>query len=155
MNCEFQAEMIMKKPVIWCFFAIFILLTQPSVAAECPDFNQFFKEINPANKTWNDLYRLFTTYAAGCDDGAYAEGYSDFVAQSLAKHWSRLDELASLTKRDPNFKDFLLRHIDATGDEKDIKMLLNNARKHCPSTQSTLCKEIEKAALSVLKGLEQ
>ncbi len=145
----------MKKPVIWCLFAILILLVQPCLAAECPDFNQFFKEINPANNTWNDLYRLFTKYASGCDDGAYAEGYSEFVAQSLAKYWSRFDELASLTKRNPNFKYFVIRHIDATDDEKDIKMLLINAREHCPSAQSTLCKEIEKAALSALKELEQ
>jgi len=49
----------------------------------------------------------------------------------------------------------VLRHIDATDDEKDIKMLLNNARKHCPAAQSALCKKIEKAALSALKELEK
>ena len=136
-------------------FAVLILLIQPCAAAECPEFDQFFKEINPTKKTWNDLYRLFTAYSSACGDGAYADGYSDFVAQSLAKYWDRLDELVSLIKRDPNFKHFVLRQIDGTDSEKDIKMLLNNARKHCPSAQSPLCKEIEKAALSVLQELEQ
>ncbi len=144
----------MNKPAIWCAFAMLIFLAQPCVATECPEFDQFFKEINPAKKTWKDFYRLFTTYPSGCDDGVYAEGYSDFVAQSLAKYWNRFEELASLTEHDPTFKDFVLKHIDATDDEEDIKMLLNNARKRCPSDHAALCKEIEKAALSALKELE-
>lgn len=145
----------MKKPAIWCFFAILILLTQPCVAAECPEFDQFFKEVDLAKKTWNDLYRLFTTYSSsGCDDGAYAEGYSDFVSRSLAKYWNLFPELASLTEHDSLFMDFVLKHIDATDDENDIKMLLKNARKRCQQGQAALCKEIEKAAISALKEIK-
>jgi len=146
-----------RRGLYWLavFLAVLILLIQPCVAAECPEFDQFFKEIDPTKKTWNDLYRLFTSYSSTCGNRAYAEGYSDFVAQSLAQYWDRFDELDSLTKRDPNFKHFVLRQIDGTDSEKDIKMMLNNARKRCPSAQSALCKEIEKAALSALKELEQ
>ncbi|MEW6714872.1 MAG: hypothetical protein AB1306_07260 [Nitrospirota bacterium] len=131
----------------------FVLIGQPSLAlAECPDFGIFLKEIDPAQKTWKNLYRLFKTYQV-CDDGAYGEGYSDFVAQSLSKYWDRFDELTSLTKHDPSFQNFVLKHIDATDDPDDLKLLLNNVRKRCPSTDVSFCKEIEQAALSALESI--
>ena len=38
----------------------FILLGQPIfTSAECPDFSIFFKEIDPATKTWKILYRFY------------------------------------------------------------------------------------------------
>ena len=129
----------------------FILLGQPILsAAECPDFSIFFKEIDPATKTWKILYRFYKNYP-GCDDGAYGEGYADFVVLSLAKHWGRLNELVSLVKHDPSFQDFVLKHIDETADSDDLRLLLKNVRQQCPSTGSQLCTEIERAALSALE----
>lgn len=114
------------------------------------DVAQFVKEIDPATKTWKDLYKLFKTYT-GCDDGIYGEGYSDYVAQSLGKYWNRLGELTALIKKDSLFEDFILKHIDATDDPADLKAILNNARTNCPRSNSNLCKKIEKAALSALE----
>lgn len=139
----------MKKIYVFAIMIVFILASQPCLAIDCPDFGRFIKDTDSTHKTWKDLHRLFST-AKGCDDGAYAEGYSDFVAQSLAKHWERLSELVTLTLTDSNFHDFVLKHIDATADPDDIAILLDNAQKRCPSGSITLCKEIEKAALSTM-----
>ncbi len=118
----------------------------------CPDFENFITEIDPEHKTWKDLYKLFKAYQdQDCDDGAIAEGYSDFVAQSLARHWDRIEELASLASKDDAFRIFVLEHIDATADTGDLSLLLSNAQKKCPTTSSQLCAEIAKAALSALE----
>jgi hypothetical protein len=139
----------MKIILICSALCWFFLIAQPSLAVDCPDEAKFFEATNPARNTWKDLYRLFKTYR-GCDDGVFAEGYSDFVAQSLAKHWDRFPELVSLVTNDSVFRDFILRHIDATADQDDITSLLKNVRAQCPSGSTSLCKEIEKAALSAI-----
>jgi len=134
------------------------LTVRHSFAAEgwagCPDVTRFIEETDSKHKTWEDLYRLFNAYP-GCDDGLYAEGYSDFVAQSLAKHWDNFHELASLVGKDPTFRDFILRHIDTTAAQGDLITLLDNARTRCPSSSVLLCKEIEKAVLSAIDRLKK
>ncbi len=142
----------MYKTVIHLIL-VSILLTGGHSSAQwagCPDVAQFVKEIDPATKTWKDLYRFFKTYP-GCDDGVYGEGYSDFVSQSLSKYWNRLNELSSLIKKDPSFEDFVLNHINATADPQDIKAMLNNARTKCSVNHKAICTKIENAALSVLQ----
>ena len=120
------------------------------MAIECTDFERFIKETDPAHKTLKDLYRLFST-TKECDDGAYAEDYSDFVAESLAKHWDRFPELVAISSKDRSFHDFVLKHIDATADSDDIASLLDNAQKRCLNSSNAFCKEIEKAALSAME----
>jgi hypothetical protein len=141
--------------IIFLLFLLlpFYLTVRHSSAAEgwpgCPDLTKFIEGTDSEHKSWKDLYRLFKTYQ-GCDDGVYAEGYSDFVARSLAKHWDHFEELVALVANDPAFHDFILRHIDATAAQGDITALLGNARTRCPSNSVLFCKEIEKAALSAL-----
>ncbi len=142
----------MKITFVTLTIVLTVLLGKPHLtAADCPDYALFFNEINPAKKSWTDFYKYYKTYSEYCDDGVYGEVYSDFVVQSLAKYWNRFDELMSLIKKDTNFQEFILKHIDATTDSGDLKLLLKNARKRCPSTSSLFCKELEKAALSALE----
>ncbi len=123
-------------------------------AADCPDYEFFFKEINPAKKTWQNLYRLYKESPSYCDDGAYGEGYSDFVVQSLAKYWNRFDELLSFTKKDHSFQSFILKHIDATTDLDDLKKLSKNVREICPTSEIPFCKEIDKKARAAIEDIK-
>jgi hypothetical protein len=113
----------------------------------CPDLQVFIEKTNPDHSSWKDLYRLFKTYQ-GCDDGAYAELYSDFVARSLTEHWNRLNELATLTSKDEAFKTFVLEHIRDETVSPYAPTILLNAQKKCPGTHIQLCSDIAKAALS-------
>ena len=121
------------RPIILLLFVLLTLTltVRHNSAAEgwegCPDLTRFIEETDPEHKTWKDLYRLFKTYQE-CDDGVYSEGYSDFVAQSLARHWDHFHELVSLVGNDSTFHDFILRHINATASQGDVAALLNNAR---------------------------
>jgi hypothetical protein len=135
-------------------FLIFMGILLPSGPASaqwpgCMDVAQFVKEIDPTTNTWKDMLRIYKTY--GCDDGVYAEGYSDHVTRSLAKHWDRLGELTSIIKKAPFFEDIVLQHIDATADPHNLKVILKNARTLCPPSNTNLCKKIEKTVMSILE----
>jgi hypothetical protein len=131
-----------------------MLFVQPHLcAADCPDYELFFKEVNPAKKSWKNLYKTYKESPSFCDDGAYGEGYSDFVVQSLAKYWNRFDELLSFTKKDPSFQSFILKHIDATTDLDDLKTLSKNVREKCPVSEVSFCKEIDKKARAAIEDI--
>jgi hypothetical protein len=105
-------------------------------------------------KSWADLRRWFTSYA-DCDDGDLAEGVSDDVAVYLAKKWRDLPKLEREIKREPRFREFVLRHIDATADTDDIEAVKENATRRCPARSSDLCAAIAAAAQSALEEMQR
>lgn len=130
-----------------------VVLPSFSFAANCPEYESFFREVNPAKKSWNDLYKIYKQADSGCDDGVYAEVYSDFVVQSLAKYWDRFDELVTLINKDSLFRDFVLKHIDATTDMGDLEALSRNALQHCPSSAESFCREMDKEARAAIEEI--
>src|SRR5579862_9488583 len=58
-------------------------------------------------RSWDSVYKSYSLYR-NCDDGAIAEGYSESVARILVDHWSTLDQLTVLTKKNPGFFRFTL-----------------------------------------------
>jgi hypothetical protein len=103
-------------------------------------------------RTWKDLYISYLKYSA-CDDGSIAEGWSGFVVSTLSQRWSTLGDLEALIKHDKNYEQFILRHIDATTDEKDLSNIVTHASKDCPDGFEELCSKIGKAAMDALKEL--
>ncbi len=93
---------------------------------------------------WDDFYQSFKRFRH-CDDGAIAEGYTDSVVRLLSSHWNQLQKLSDLSSSDSKFLDFVLRHINATADQDELKKVLINAQTHCPKSAGTLCSMIEKA----------
>jgi hypothetical protein len=105
-------------------------------------------------KSWADLRRWFTRYA-DCDDGDLAEGVSDDVAIYLARKWRDLPKLEHEIKREPRFREFVLRHIDSTADTDDLEAAKKNATQKCPARSSDLCAAIAGAAQSALEDARQ
>ena len=101
-------------------------------------------------RSWDALYKSYTLYQK-CDDGAIAEGYSESVARVLADHWDTLPQLAELAKKDPKFLRFVLRHVDATDDDKDLQKIKTEAKAQCPTGLRTICDDLGKEADSALK----
>jgi len=125
---------------------------------ECPDLKQFFSDMSSQNKNWPDLYDYFKKYNknhVGCDDGVYAEGYDDFVVHRLAKHWEQTGELIVLMKSDPQFGEFIIRHISPTADKDELHLLLSNARHSCPRGQDQFCSEAIARAEKSIKMIEE
>jgi hypothetical protein len=157
MLCTNINNMNKMKLLIWSWSiatAILMATSCSCFAQECPDLEIFITKTAPELKTWQDIYRIVKSYP-GCDDGAYAEAYSEFVVHSLARHWERLGELIILTSADSNFHDFILKHIDATTDPDDIASILINAQKRCQTDNEQFCKEIQWAALEANEDFKE
>ena len=97
-------------------------------------------------KGWMQLQDHFHQHGLGaCDDGDLADAYSDRVDKLLTKQWKDISTLAFLVKSDPEFMQFVLRHVDAKWEEGDIGKVASSARKHCPKSATALCAKIMKA----------
>jgi len=119
----------------------------------CPDAESMINAVREDHlKNWGDLYQLFKRYR-GCDDGALAEGYSDFVVRTLAHRWDTLEDLGKLSIADRTFEEFVLKHIDATADPHDIVIVMSNVKNRCPAESAQLCSAIEKAVRKALQDL--
>ena len=101
-------------------------------------------------KHWSDVYQSFTRFSQ-CDDGAIAEGCSESVARVLVDQWYTLPQLAELAKNDPKFLRFVLRHVDATDDDKDLQRVKTKAKTQCPLALRSICDDLGKEAGSALK----
>jgi len=64
-----------------------------------------------------------------------AEGFSDDVAQLLSKQWTNLDALSRLTAADKRFERFVLRHVDATLSDDELKAIAENSTLRCSATR--------------------
>lgn len=130
--------------------ALVMLSTTVAHAAtpECP--NDELAEVSTTHlKTWDDLYSSYKKFRQ-CDDGAIAEGYSDFVARTLANRWDELSTLNKLVAKDADFRIFVVRHVDATADFGDLAKTSANAQRRCPRGAEALCAAIHDAAESAL-----
>ena len=105
-------------------------------------------------KDWGSLYRLFKQFG-GCDDGAIGEGFSEDVAQLLSKQWTHLDALSRFTTADKTFERFVLRHVDATLSDGELKVIANNSRLHCPTGEKRLCQLLRTRAQSALDEMRK
>jgi hypothetical protein len=103
-------------------------------------------------KNWDNLYRLFKQFG-DCDDGEIGEGFSEDVAQLFSKHWAHLDTLRRLSASDRAFEQFVLRHIDATLSDDELKTIANNSKLHCPSGEKRLCRLVQARVQSSLNEL--
>jgi len=98
---------------------------------------------NEASKPrgWDALYRVYRQYGR-CDDVDAEEGFSESVARILVDHWESLPRLAQLGTADVGFRRFVLGHVDATLDTKDLKRILTMATYSCPHRQNLLCGDL-------------
>lgn len=101
--------------------------------------------------SWQALYDSYVRFGH-CDKGGDAsEGYSEAVVRLLVDHWSELPKLAALFEKHEDFKGFVLRHIDATADDADLKNISRFAQTQCPADIGCLCTAVDKNAEKALE----
>jgi hypothetical protein len=116
---------------------------------ECKEAEQ--KEVILTNsKDWKTFYREFKRLGH-CDDGAMAENFSENVVTLIAKDWKHIGDLGGIIASDGIFRRFVLKHIDATANPDDLKIIISNSRGRCPETERQLCISIESEAKAALK----
>ncbi len=96
-------------------------------------------------KSWKQSHLHFMRYAH-CDDGAIAEGFSESISVLLADHWKDILQLEEILKSDPDFRKFVIRHIDETIPDDRLSRIAKNADKSCPLNLKNLCRDILVAA---------
>lgn len=96
-------------------------------------------------KSWTQLHNYFAKYAH-CDDGAVGEGFSESVSLLLSNQWGNFTRLSGLLKSDPEFRDFILRHVDETVPVERLRNIAKNAVTRCPRSIKSICLEIESKA---------
>jgi hypothetical protein len=101
-------------------------------------------------KSWHALHQQFDRYGS-CDDGAIAEAFTEAVIRLLADRWLEFRDLARLSKTDPTFRSFVMRHIDATVRDEDLTKVAKSARSSCPPGAAALCDNIAAAARRALE----
>jgi hypothetical protein len=90
---------------------------------------------------WEGLHNSFKRFGQ-CDSGRLEEEYSYTLGRLLAHDWNRVDALLELTETDPDFKRFILKHIDENIPEEEAQIITRNARNNCPQHGDWLCKAI-------------
>ena len=109
--------------------------------------------LKSAARNWRSLMNHRKAFAT-CDDGALGEGYSDAVVTLLANRWGQFDEFASLSRRNPAFRRWAIRHIDSTASSDDLKKVARNAAKCAGGTnKQDLCHLVRSAATLALGDL--
>ena len=99
------------------------------------------------------LKLIFSIYNSkkNCDDGAYAEGFSEIVCRSLSRDFKA--SLEALEK-DLDMKKFVMKHIDATADQFDLEKIKGNAAMSCQIKTKSLCEEIGKLATRAIEQIK-
>jgi hypothetical protein len=101
-------------------------------------------------RTWDALYASYKKFGH-CDDGAIGEGYSESVARILADHWSSLPRFDQLAGKDASFREFVIRHLDATLNTDDVERIRGRATTHCPPGLRKTCTDLVRQADYALK----
>ena len=95
--------------------------------------------------SWGSVDLAYRKYGH-CDDGGIAEGYSEAIARLLVDRWDTLPDLAALIRRNPPLRGFVLRHVDATLDARDLVRIEALATTSCLPSLKPLCHTLKKAA---------
>jgi hypothetical protein len=104
--------------------------------------------------TWREINAFHKRHFPPCpDDGMYAEGYSDLVVRTLATNWASLPQLDREAKERVEFLAFVLKHIDASADPTQLRLIHRHAAERCPSGQGALCASLRKAAEAAISEL--
>ena|SRR5581483_9214472 len=111
-------------------------------------------QVRTSQESWQALYSSFRLYH-NCDDGIFAEAYSDSIARLLVDHWGRFRQFALLSQKDSRFRRFVLRHIDSTLDDDDLRTIGKNPRSRCLNGQHELCNDVRKQANLALQELQR
>lgn len=102
---------------------------------------------------WHRVHASFRR-CGHCDDGGIAEGWSDVIARLLTEEWPTVSVAAGLSRKDPAFRPFLLRHVDELMSPEQARAVVEAAEHRCPRDSRELCRQLVRQIRSV-PGVER
>jgi len=134
----------MRIPVLAAFL---VILGGPAYAQQCTRADEMAAlKVAGTLREWSEVSAAFQRYRH-CDDGAIAEGFTDSIVRLLVSRWETLSEMAAFAEKQPEFRTFVLRHVDASADPGDLKRIAELAGSKCPSHHAKLCAALRAEAL--------
>jgi hypothetical protein len=107
--------------------------------------------LHQSNTSWEQLSQHWSTKGA-CDDGYFAEGYSELVVHLFANKWDEFREFAKVARTRPEFYSWVIKHIDETTSPDDLAKVISNATScRTDETSARFCKDVSHAAEQALK----
>lgn len=103
---------------------------------------------------WTGVHSFYS-HLRQCDDGSISEGISATVVNLLAHQWETSDQLEKITDKDKTFESWVLNHIDTTVDDRDLEIVVKNAKGKCPNGDGKFCEKIEGAANQALQDMKE
>jgi hypothetical protein len=144
----------LKRQLFVALFTFATALLGAKAAPVCALTDAEFATALRTLKSWQAIDQFHKKHFPPCPyDGMYAEGYSDLVVRTLATRWSSTAELSALAEARPEFRTFVLKHIDASADPAQLKQVLRRATNECPSKAAELCNALRKSAQVALAEL--
>jgi hypothetical protein len=104
--------------------------------------------------TWGAILESFRQFGH-CDDGAIAEGYSTSVVGMLADRWAQVGDLDRALSTEPQFRTFVLRHINETAGQHEFNRLVANAAVRCPIESTATCQAVLDRARELQRELQR
>lgn len=127
--------------------AFLVILCGPAFAQQCTRADEIAAlKMAGMLREWREVSAAFQRYRH-CDDGAIAQGFTDSIVRLLALRWETLPEMAVLAEKEPEFRSFVLRHVDASADPRDRSRIADLAGSKCPSHHEKLCAALRVEAL--------
>jgi hypothetical protein len=135
------------------FYSILFLAFSSQAKENCDNALDSVPKFESSKKMFNEIFQFKNKYSH-CLDGGIAEGISSVIVESLDKNWSQVGDVESLNKTDSSFKKFVLINIqpNVTGQEIEVKSIINKAKKSCPKKMKTFCRDLVKSCEQSLKA---
>lgn len=129
-------------PLLLLALSLFVSISEASgKASSCSSRDaRAAEEVADAANSWGQLHRFYERFRH-CDDGSIAEGFSESASMLLDKKWQDVRDFERLSRKDPRFKRFVIRHLDETVPVR-LDRIEHNASNSCPKKLKNLCREM-------------
>ena len=135
-----------------CLGLCLVLATGDATAEKCSQLDAYAAEaVTGYLDSWRNLKMGYEQFKH-CDDGSIAEGFSEAVARLLSDRWTQLAQFTKYATEDSGFERFVLAHIDATLDPRDLEKIRRLAQTRCPDGTRELCAKIVARSKEALAG---
>lgn len=101
---------------------------------------------------WTGVHSFYS-HLQQCDDSSISEGISATVVNLLAHQWGTSGQLEKIADNDKTFESWVLSHIDTTVDDRDLEIIVKNAKRKCSEGDGNFCEKIEDAAYQALQEI--
>ena len=148
-------SLVLLQMIVWSL--VFPLGTGIAQNSPCTEsvMEEFF-QVLPKMTNWQAIHGGSRKFIPVCsDDGVFAEGYTDAVVSTLAERWQEFPILNQVIKREPSFRRFVLRHINASADSDQLRRVESNAQNRCQSSMRKFCDEIAVEAQKAIREISK